>query len=230
MTPLELKRERLKRGWSQQKLAAQLGLSQSYVAMFENGNRDLTPRLVRRLARLYNLPPTALPLSGSWERKWGRDVAQTLAEQLAALGYPGFAYLQPHRWRRNPAEVLLEALKQKELEARVLEALPWLLVSYWDVDTTWLEKYAKLQNLQNRLGFVVALARRVAEDRFPERAETLGKLEQLLEESRLVKEDTLCKASMTKAEERWLRQNRPPEATHWNLLTDFRAESLRYDA
>src|SRR5204862_2965596 len=45
-----------------------------------------------------------------------------------ALGYPGFTHLRPRRWAlKNPAEVLLAALAQDDLEPRLVEALPWLL-------------------------------------------------------------------------------------------------------
>ena len=49
-----------------------------------------------------------------------------------------------------------------------------------------------------------------------------------LERSRLVQEDTLCHDSMTKVERKWLRSNRPPEAKHWNLLTDLDVRHLAY--
>ena len=48
----------------------------------------------------------------------------------------------------------------------------------------------------------------------------------VLDRSRLAKEDTLCHDSLTEAERKWLRVNRPPEAAHWNLLTDMKAENL----
>jgi hypothetical protein len=44
--------------------------------------------------------------------------------------------------------------------------------------------------------------------------------------SGLAKEDTLCHDSLTEAERKWLRVNRPPEAARWNLLTDMKAENL----
>jgi len=47
-----------------------------------------------------------------------------------------------------------------------------------------------------------------------------------LEPSRLAKEDTLCKESMTRAERAWLRKHRPESAEHWNLLTDLTVEQL----
>lgn len=59
---------------------------------------------------------------------------------------------------------------------------------------------AKLHDLQNRLGFVVALARQVAErNEQPEKASALAVVEAQLEPSRLAREDTLCRESMTQA-------------------------------
>ncbi len=52
----------------------------------------------------------------------------------------------------------------------------------------------------------------------------------LLERSRLVREDTFCHASLTEVEKRWLREKRPPEAQHRNLLTDLTVEQLPYAA
>jgi hypothetical protein len=46
-------------------------------------------------------------------------------------------------------------------------------------------------------------------------------LSSALERSRLMREDTLCHESLTEAERRWLRKNRPAEAKHWRLLTDL---------
>jgi transcriptional regulator with XRE-family HTH domain len=230
MQPKELKSARLERGWSQQEAAARLGLSQPYFAMLETGKRRLSPQLVRKARKLFRLPPTVLPPSGFG---LAGDANQALAEQLSALGYEGFAYLRPRRWQRNPAEVLLTGLAQENLEARLVEALPWLLVRYWNMDRAWLVREAKLRDLQNRLGFVVSLAHRVAQGTDPQnrqRLQALAELEQTLEQSKLEREDTLCKASMTEAERRWLSENRPDEASRWHLLTDWRAETLPYAA
>jgi transcriptional regulator with XRE-family HTH domain len=219
--------ERETRGWSQKKAAARLGVAQSYLSMLENGERQLTPSLRRKVARLYDLP-TFLPLPGQPVKPAD---PQTLAEQFAALGYPGFAYLQGRHWRRNPAEVLLAALAQDDLEARLTETLPWLMFKYWKMDTAWLVHQAKLRDLQNRLGFVVTLARRVVErENLPNdpRVQALAELEQTLERSRLDHEDTFCKASLSPAERAWLRENRPEDALRWHLLTDWRLEALRY--
>ena len=52
-------------------------------------------------------------------------------------------------------------------------------------------------------------------------------VERKLEDARLAKEDTLGR-TMTEAERRYVRDERPPAAAHWNLLTRLRAEDLRY--
>jgi hypothetical protein len=49
---------------------------------------------------------------------------ENLASDLAALGYPGFAYLRASP-KRAPAEVVLSALQVANLEPRLVEALPW---------------------------------------------------------------------------------------------------------
>ncbi|HEX9002364.1 MAG TPA: hypothetical protein VGB07_20825, partial [Blastocatellia bacterium] len=88
---------------------------------------------------------------------------------------------------------------------------------------------AKLNDLQNRLGFVVNVARRLAERQGErEKVALLAQQEMTLERSRLFREDTLCHDSLTAAERRWLRKNRPPEARHWRLLTDLSPEHLDY--
>jgi transcriptional regulator with XRE-family HTH domain len=221
----DLKQRRRERGWSQEEAAVRLGLSQSYVSMLENGSRPLSPRLARRVGRAYGLP-TALPVSEPRPTD-----NQTLAEALAKLEYPGFAYMRTRRQRRNPGGVLLAALATDNLEARVTEALPWLLLQYADrLDTRWLLEQARLHTLQNRLGFVVSLARQVAEaaPQYRDRVPALARLEQNLQKSRLANEDTLCQAHLSAARRRWLQENRTPEAAYWNLLTDWRPEALRY--
>ena len=222
---------RLAQGLSQVRAAARLRVSQSYLAMLESGGRRLTPELARRAMKAYDLPPTALPPSalGSSRR---RVTAEGLASDLAALGYPGFAYLRPRKWQpKNPGEVLLTALAQEDLESRLVEALPWLVLRFWPLDQEWLVREAKLLDVQNRLGFVVSLARRRAEAAGDQpRARALTHLETVLERSRLAREDTLCRASLPEAERRWLAEHRAPEARHWNLLTDWTADALRYVA
>jgi hypothetical protein len=149
---------------------------------------------------------------------------------LAKLGYPGFAYVRTRLARKNPAEVLLTALKQGSLEGRVAEALPWLLLQYWQMGSTWLLDQARKLNLQNRLGFVTSLARQVSETdpQNDHRTRVLRELEAKLDESRLAKEDASYRPPRTPGEREWLLQNRSEEARHWNLLADLRPEHLPY--
>jgi hypothetical protein len=129
----------------------------------------------------------------------------------------------------NPADLLLTALMSAELEPRLAEALPWVVWQHPHLDWTWLVSQAKLHDLQNRLGFVVALARAVAECHQDSPAvAALSEVEAQLERSRLVREDTLGRESMTEAERRWLRSHRPAAARHWHVLTGLVPEHLEY--
>jgi len=120
---------------------------------------------------------------------------------------------------------------QPDLESRVTEGLPWLALKYTDMNWDWLVRNAKQHDLQNRLGFAVTLARGVAErTKATDKARQLKGQETRLERSRLAREDTFCHDSLTAAERRWLREARSPEAEHWNLLTDLRADHLSYGA
>lgn len=225
-----LRQARATRGWTQVEAARRLGVSQPYLAMLEAGKRPLTTRVARRAVRVYGLPTTVLPAApvAAEARQFDN---QTVAEALARLGYPGMAYLRGRRRAKNPAEVLLASLRNDDLEPRLTEGLVWLLLHFGtDFDNTWLVSQARLHNVQNRLGFLTTLARRVAESsaRFHQHAEQLWQLERELESSRLAAEDTLCEASLPEAKRRWLAQNRLPEAAHWNLLTNWRPEHFRY--
>lgn len=145
-----------------------------------------------------------------------------LARELAALDYPGFAHLRRSR-KVNPAQFLLLALEQNNLEARVAEGLPWLVFRYPEMDFNWLAMQARMKNLQNRLGFTVTLAKLASHNA------ALEAPEQVLAESKLVKEDTFCR-ELNKAERRWLQEHRSEEARQWNLLSDLRPEQVRYVA
>jgi hypothetical protein len=158
---------------------------------------------------------------------------EALANQLCVLEYPGFAYLKSRVPRMNPGEVLLAALAQDELEPRLVEALPWLLLHYWEMDTEWVVADARRFTLQNHFGFVVSLARRLAESSGtlnPDRHNTLANLESVLYRDRLARESTFLKNLRTDAEREWLMQNQSEDAKRWNLLTDWRPEHLPYAA
>lgn len=225
MTGDRLRDARQARGWTQVELAAQLGVTQAYVSMAEKGRRELPYSLARRAAEILKAPATALPLREKVLETGG--TGERLAGELAALGYPGFNHLR-HRARRNPADVLVRALNEKDLDTRVVEGLPWLVAKYADLDWDWAVRNAKLLDLQNRLGFVATTARELAETSGGKRAaRKLHEYAGVLERSRLAREDTLCRESLTEAERKWLRENRSDEARHWNLLTDMRVENLQ---
>lgn len=218
MTTGELKQARLKRGYNQSNAAARAGVTQAYFSMLENGRRTPSSELARRLMRLYGLSSNVLPVSDPP----GTLSADFWASELGSLGYPGFAHLTGRK-RMNPASFLLSALAQSNLEARVTEALPWLVFRYPDMNFDWLVPRARMTNLQNRLGFTVTLARLAS------RRENLEPLECLLTESKLEKQDSFCK-ELSAPERRWLEEHSSPEARQWNLLSDMSPDALRYVA
>ena len=222
MTGLQLSEARKARGWTQKEVSRRLKVTQAYVSMLERDCRPLSARLARKTVRLLSVSPTALPLPALPQVESDQ---QLFAEQLAALGYSGFAYLRaPLQW--NPAHLLVVMLLCDQVESRLVEALPWLPYRYPEMDWEWVVRQAKLHDVQNRLGFVVELGRRLAEQRGLPQAAALARVEKVLQDSRLAKEGTLCHEGMTQAERRWLRDNRPPEARQWNLLTDLKLEYL----
>ncbi len=214
----QLKRARLQRGYSQEEAATLLGVTQAYFSMLETGHRKPSARLARKLMRTYGLPPTVLPVSDGPKNV----TPDFLAQELASLGYPGFAHLRRSGLRKvNPAEYLLSALTQRDVEARVVEGLPWVVVRYPDMDFDWLVPQARMKNLQNRLGFAVTLARLAGGN------DSLRRPEQTLAESKLAKEDSFCK-DLNEPERRWLREHSSEQARQWNLLSDLRPDMLRY--
>jgi transcriptional regulator with XRE-family HTH domain len=214
-----LRTARLERGWSQQAAATRLGVTQAYLSMLEAGKRRPSLRFTRKSMRAYQLSPTVLPAHEIKENV----PADSLARNLALLGYPGFAQIRKTGRKMNPAEFLLTALAQPNLEARVAEGLPWVVLQYPDMPFNWLVSTARAKNLQNRLGFVVTLAKEAGQK------QELQPLEQALADSKLAKEDSFCR-ELNEFERRWLKEHSSKEAKWWNLLSDLRPGSLRYVA
>jgi transcriptional regulator with XRE-family HTH domain len=218
MNSEQLRQARSRRGYTQEQAAALVGVTQAYFSMLEKGRRKPSGRLARNLMRVYGLSPTALPVSQGPKNV----TSDYLAYELAALGYPGFAHLRRSGVKMvNPAEYLLSALEQRNVEARLAEGLPWVVARYPDMDFDWLVPQARMRNLQNRLGFAITLARLAS------RNDSLQRPEQALAESKLEKEDSFCK-DLNEPERRWLRKHRSEQARQWNLLSDLRPETLRY--
>lgn len=230
MNPQDLKEGRRQSRLTQATAASKLGVSQPYLSLLEKGHRDVPSKLARKATSLYHLPPTVLPLTlDPMSHQVPVVPAQTMAEDLGTLGYPGFSYLRSRR-KRNPAEVLFCGLAQRDLEPRLTEALPWVVLHYVELDWQWLFTSAKQRDLQNRLGFVTTFALRVMESTqaHGSKVELLTKCRDQLEKMRLAKEDTLCHESLSNAEREWLRQRRPDDARHWNLLTDLSPDHVKY--
>ena len=202
-------------------------MSQAYLALMESGRRRVTAKFAPKMMRLYHLGPTGLPLPVNGLESW--DSAH-LAKALAKLGYPGFRNLSGGP-RDNPAAVLLAAVSRSDVEVRIVEALPWLVVQYYDLDWEWLTREAKVRDAQNRLGFIVTLGRRIAGKRGADAAQSkLREVEERLEQARLAREDSLCQSGLSQAERSWLRRARDADARHWKLLTDLTAEHVPYAA
>jgi transcriptional regulator with XRE-family HTH domain len=229
MTADQWKTGRHKAGLTQVEAASSLNVSQPYLSQLETGLRLASAKLARKAAKLYTLPPTALPLPEPLDVPAVQP--DDLQRKLAFLGYPGFEHVRS-KAVGNPAEVVLSAVVKSDLDTRLVEALPWVLSAYTDLNWEWLRDRAKLHNAQNRLGYLVHLATQTARV-LPEHAgaaQILSRWENDLEEARLAREGTLCRDSMPERERAWLRTNRPDAAIHWGLLTSLTAEQLPYAA
>jgi transcriptional regulator with XRE-family HTH domain len=226
MTAREWRDGRELAGLTQVEAARSLRVSQPYLSQLETGLRVPSAALARKAAKLYKLP-TALPLPEPLEFQGAAP--DQLQEDLASLGYPGFEHVRSRKLS-NPAAVVLSAVVQRDLDTRLVEALPWVLSTYSDLNWAWLRDRTKLHNAQNRLGYLVHLANQTArpagEHQNVDRV--LSSWRDELEEARLAGEGTLCRDSMPAAERAWLRANRPDVAAHWNLLTSLTAEQLPY--
>ena len=224
MTAEQWKTGRENAGMTQVVAARSLEVSQPYLSQLEQGLRVSSGDLARRAAKLYKLP-AALPLPPPSEVH--KLSADDLQRKLASLGYPGFEHVRS-KAVRNPAEVVLSAVLKPDLDTRLVEALPWVLSTYTDLNWEWLRDRAKLHNAQNKLGYLVHLAGQTAGDSL--RRQVLSKWEQELERARLAHEGTLCRDSMPEPERKWLKANRPQAAAHWSLLTSLSAEQLSFTA
>lgn len=223
MSGADVARARKARGWKQRDLARKLGVSQTYVSLLERNRRAVPHRLARRLSHVLDLSPSTLPIGSVKQPLMSRRAASSLGR----MGYPGFAYLRSG-YSLNPAEVLVRTLRAETLDARLVEALPWVLVKYPDLDWDWIVREAKANDLQNRLGFIVTVARQLAQGRGDSRtAEKLSHWEHVLERSRLQREETFRK-SLTEAERQWLRVNRSAEAERWNVLSTLTETALQH--
>jgi transcriptional regulator with XRE-family HTH domain len=230
MTADQMLQGRKLKGWNQEQAALRLDVSQPYLSLLERGVRRVPRALARKAASVYGMTAAALPVETSWDNVHPADENE-LAAELASLGYPGLLYLKPRCKKKNPAEVLLSALFAPDLDSRLIEALPWIVWKFPDMDWNWLTAAAKVHDLQNKLGYVTVVARQLAErSGEANKVAQLSRREADLDRSRLAREGTLCHDSMTEAERRWLRKHRPAEARRWRLLTELAPEHLTHAA
>lgn len=224
MTGLALETVRKRQGVSQVQAAKLLGLSQSMLSHMETGKRSVSLEVAQRAAELFGGDPTALPVN-----PLPRHSDETLASELGRLGYPGYAHLSGHL--RNPAEFLLDALDHSDLDVRTTEGLPWVVLKYPHLDWSWLLREVKLRNRQNRLGFVVSLANKMAhQNNAPVVLTVLEPVLRELEDARLVKEDTLCQEAWPRSRKQHVRAVRSKLAAHWNLDTRLSEVDLAHYA
>lgn len=230
MTGQQLLKGRKQKGWNQEQAALKLGVSQPYLSLLEKDKRRVPSEVAHKAARVFNLSYVTLPLETKANKVEVTD-NRTLATDLASLGYPPLSHLKGKGKKKNPAGILLSALKANDLESRLVEALPWVLLTFPELNWQWLINEAKVADLQNKLGFITNVARRLAERLGKDEvAALLKQQEKVLEHSRLMRETTLCHDSMTETEKRWLKANRSKEAKTWRLLTDLSPEHLSYYA
>lgn len=95
-----LRQARRERGWTQEELARRLEVSQGYVSLMENDLRRVPERLLPTLRKLLPLSPTELPP----DEEPARLEAGKVAQYLAGLGYPRFAYVRSAE-PLNPAQL-----------------------------------------------------------------------------------------------------------------------------
>ncbi len=222
MSGTDLRAARQTLGLTQVSAARRWRVSQAYLSLMEQGRRPVPERLARLAVRTEPKLATGLALRSA------PSSSRDFESLLGSLGYPGFAYLGQAQTVENPAAVVLAALRPLVVPARVTEALPWVFLKYPHLDWDWLVDQVRLLNRQNRLGFLVATARELAERRGDTTTyAALARVEAQLEDARLVKEDTLGR-SLTGVEREHLRASRPAAAAHWNLLTNLQVDHLRY--
>ncbi len=223
----QLLQMRISRNWEQQGAAAKLKVSQPYLSLIEAGKRRVTQKLARRAMQVFKLPPTSLPLELQSESSRTKPES-LLAAQIAGLGYPKFSHLKKMR-KVNPAAVLISALKTSDLDSRIVEALTWLIFNFPDMEWSKVIETAKLYDAQNRLGFLLSLSyKSSAKPKDKNKRDLFKQLLSTLEKSRLARNDSFRRESLTETEKTWLKKNRPRDARYWRVLSNLSADHLVY--
>lgn len=133
MTGEQLRQARKQKGWSQQQAARRLGMSQAYLSLLEKGQRRVPEKLAIKAVCVYELSEARLPVTSALDQTSVADDGK-LALELAALGYPGLSHLKSRGHKKNPASFLLSALDKDNLDSRLVEALPWVVLKFPDMN------------------------------------------------------------------------------------------------
>ena len=115
MASADLRTLRKQHGWNQHELARRLGVSQTLVSLWEHGTRPVPAQWLRKLCKLgLEFDATKLPI-----RKDAESVPADFAQELSNLGYPAYGYFRTGLPSWNPAQFLVMALAQPDLDRRV---------------------------------------------------------------------------------------------------------------
>jgi transcriptional regulator with XRE-family HTH domain len=206
--------------------AKKLGISQPYLSLLESGKREITEKIALRAVKMFRLPPTSIPPKFNFEDS--QPVSnEILREDIAALGFADFAGFKKKTRHKNPADVLFQAISKDNLDSETLKALPWLIVEFYDLKWEDVVKACKLNNLQNRLGFLISLAINIAVKKGEfKKASSLSTIIAELEKSKLFREEYLCNSSPTPDEQTRFKSKRSKEAESWRIFTDLNIEDL----
>jgi transcriptional regulator with XRE-family HTH domain len=216
-----LRTYRLKAGFSQTDLANKAGTPQPRVGVMESAKNPTLPRLgwLQRVADALNVHVADLlseqAASGTKSLASLPENEENLAAHLKALGAPLTG--SSHKGRAfSPEAVVLGTLRAPS--ARMLEALPGVLCKN-DMRHAKLLQLAEQRGLVNRLGFVVDVAYRLAQENRSRRTAELRRLSKALWLKRdKDTEDFLTKEMPQDSEfHTWLKRKTPREGKKWRV-------------
>jgi transcriptional regulator with XRE-family HTH domain len=226
-----LRNYRVHAGLTQNDLATKAGTRQSRLAVMESKKSSALPRLewLERVANSLGADVSELlserKLSAVQSLSSLPEDEENLAAHLKELGAP---LTGPAKKGRpfGPEAVVLGVLRTPS--ARLVECVPAVL-SMNDMRRQKLLRLAYKRRLVNRLGFVVDVARKLAQNDNPERASELrGLSRQLWAKRNRLGEEFLMKDMPDNAEFRnWVRKKTPGPGKKWRVYGAYSMERFR---